>query len=216
MPESSLNRRTWVLAALETYEGRLVRYAARLLGDGESARDVVQHAFLRLCDQSPDELVGREAAWLYTVCRNKALDALRRESGNGAAHSLDREPAFGESVESHEPNPAESAAAGELHAALRRLVGELPDGQREAVELWSQGVAYAEIAEITGLSAGNARVLVHRAIARLRQHPQVRSMLFDEAASNVGVRRLADEPSDSNVQQSDESCCDAKKRSRPV
>lgn len=194
MTESSLHRRTWVLAVLENYEGRLVRYAARLLGDAESARDVVQHAFLRLCDQSPDELEGREAAWLYTVCRNKALDLLRRAGNNGAVHSLEREPVYGAGAESSEPNPADSAAEGELHAVLRRLVGELPDNQREVVELWSQGVAYAEIAEITGLSSGNARVLVHRAIARLRQHPQVRGMLFEEEVSSGTPAREDESP----------------------
>jgi RNA polymerase sigma-70 factor (ECF subfamily) len=172
-----------VLAALEQYESRLVRYAARLLGDGESARDVVQHAFLRLCGQSPDELEGREAAWLYTVCRNKALDLLRRDAGpNGAIHSLDREPGCAACAASAEPNPAEAAAADEQHALLRGLVDELPEAQREVVELWSHGMPYAAIAQITGLTPGNARVQVHRAIARLRQHPQVRRIFFEEEA----------------------------------
>ena len=55
------NRRRWVLGVLEEHEARLTRFAARLLGDEETARDVVQHAFLRLCDQSPSALEGREA-----------------------------------------------------------------------------------------------------------------------------------------------------------
>ena len=70
-------RRQWVLAALERHEAPLTRYTLRLLGEEDSAREAVQHAFLQLCEQSPEELEGREAQWLYTVCRNKALDLIR-------------------------------------------------------------------------------------------------------------------------------------------
>ncbi|MEQ8787786.1 MAG: sigma-70 family RNA polymerase sigma factor [Pirellulaceae bacterium] len=183
MSNANSDRRSWVLAALDRFEGRLVRYSARLLADEEAARDVVQHAFLRLCDQSPEKLAGREAAWLYTVCRNKALDLLRRQSQRGGSSPEGDEGRLG-AAESAEPNPAQLAEAEELHAVLHGLVGELPRSQREMVELWSQGVAYAEIAEITGVSVGNARVTVHRAIARLRNHPQVRRLLLEEETIN--------------------------------
>ena len=52
-------RRQWVLAVLDRYEAPLVRYAARLLGDGDSAREAVQHAFLQLCERSAEEFQRR-------------------------------------------------------------------------------------------------------------------------------------------------------------
>ena len=67
-------RREWVLAVLDRYEVPLVRFARRLLRDEDAARDIVQHVFLRLCDQSPSELGDRVAQWLFTVCRNRARD----------------------------------------------------------------------------------------------------------------------------------------------
>ncbi len=39
----------WIRQALERHERPLVHYAARLIGDVERARDVVQETFLRLC-----------------------------------------------------------------------------------------------------------------------------------------------------------------------
>ncbi|HEX3872168.1 MAG TPA: sigma factor, partial [Pirellulales bacterium] len=69
--------RQWVLGLVEQYEAPLVRYARRLTGELESARDVVQHALLRLCDQSSDSL-DDPRAWLYTVCHHRALDVRRQ------------------------------------------------------------------------------------------------------------------------------------------
>ena len=69
----------WIREALDRHERPLVQYASRLLGDPERGRDVVQEAFLRLCDQDPAELDGHLAAWLYTVTRNRAFDILRKE-----------------------------------------------------------------------------------------------------------------------------------------
>jgi RNA polymerase sigma-70 factor (ECF subfamily) len=157
-------RRQWVLAVLDRYETPLVRYAARLLGDGDSAREAVQHAFLQLCERSPEELCGREAPWLFRVCRNKALDLIRlrqRHSGDSAADLA--------GLAGREPDPAEQAERQDLCGELARQVAQLPANQREAIDLWCEGFSYREISTIAGQSEGNVRVLVHRAIKQLRQ-----------------------------------------------
>src|SRR5215470_17575017 len=69
----------WIRTAVGRFEGPLVLYAARFLGDAERARDVVQDTFLKLCAQPRDEVEHRLAEWLFTVCRNRALDVLRKE-----------------------------------------------------------------------------------------------------------------------------------------
>src|SRR3954451_9075034 len=70
----------WVRATVARFEGPLTLYAARLLRDAEAARDVVQETFLRLCNQDRASIESRLAEWLFTVCRNRALDVLRKES----------------------------------------------------------------------------------------------------------------------------------------
>src|SRR5438132_1705975 len=67
----------WVRSAVERFEGPLILYASRVLGDAEAARDVVQDTFLRLCAQTRAQVDGRLAEWLFTVCRNRSLDVLR-------------------------------------------------------------------------------------------------------------------------------------------
>src|SRR4029079_13810325 len=70
---------SWVRSAVARFEGPLTLYAARFLGDNERARDVVQEPFLRLCRQDRGEVSDRLAEWLFTVCRNRALDVLKKE-----------------------------------------------------------------------------------------------------------------------------------------
>src|SRR5215207_2530212 len=69
--------------AVSRYERPLVLYALRIVGDAERARDVVQETFARLCDKPPARVDGNAngelGQWLYTVCRNAALDVRRKE-----------------------------------------------------------------------------------------------------------------------------------------
>src|SRR5687767_8999110 len=143
------DKRQWVLAALEDYEVRLLRYAVRLLGDRDLAADAVQHAFLKLCDQSPDTLGNRMAPWLFRVCRNRAVDHLRQA---GREQSLNGSPAGDDGSSpaplDREAGPAEATESRELSERLRDLVEQLPAAQREAIELWCDGFNYREIAEI--------------------------------------------------------------------
>lgn len=138
MASSDANsRREWVLAALDTYESRLLRYARRLTGDENLARDVVQHSFLQLCQQPPRAVNGQLGSWLYAVCRNRAIDLKRRDCRLEAFANCAEHDAPG-----READPAElleTLDAGEL---VRRAIGTLPERQQEVVGLWSEGFAY--------------------------------------------------------------------------
>ncbi len=161
---SPSTRRQWVLAVLDRYEAPLVRYAVGLVGDGDSAREAVQHAFLQLCEQTSEKLRGSEAPWLFRVCRNKALDLIRLRQRQTGDSEADLATLIG-----REPDPAEQAERQEFQGELARLVAQLPVSQREAIDLWCEGFSYRQISEIAGQSEGNVRVLVHRAIKQLRQ-----------------------------------------------
>src|SRR5262245_25564774 len=79
MERSGTSRLERIRAAIEAHQGRLIGYAARITGDLESARDVVQDTFLRLCQQDLDEIADHLPAWLFRVCRNRALDVRKKE-----------------------------------------------------------------------------------------------------------------------------------------
>ena len=162
------DQKEWVLAVLQEYERPLLRFAWRLTDDEDSAREIVQHVFLRLCGQSHEALGDRIAPWLFSVCRNLSVDILRKRSV--ASEESDFELA---DYPGKEPNPADSAEKADTHRHINRMVDELPLPQREAVALWAEGFAYREIADVTKNTEGNVRVIVHRALKRLREHPFV-------------------------------------------
>jgi RNA polymerase sigma-70 factor (ECF subfamily) len=173
-------KRDWVLAALERYELPLIRFVRRLLGDEDTARDVVQHAFLRLCDQSPEKLQDRVGAWLFTVCRNRAVDWARSQRRIASLDGQDLPERAGQEVD-----PALAAERHDLFRRLNQVVAQLPYNQREAVTLWTEGLSYREIAGILDTSEGNVRVLVHRAFKTVRQHPLARQLLGGPARPEV-------------------------------
>lgn len=183
---SSSEAHGWVLEAVDRLEQPLTRYARRLLGDVDLAADAVQHAFVMLCGESRARVEAHVAPWLFRVCRNRALDHLRRA---GRERSLDDDPAGEAAATSpadRRPDPAALAEAHDLAARLRILLKDLPAAQRETIDLWCEGFSYREIAEISGRTEGHVRVLAHRGLAALRRHPLVRDLLPGSTVATKG------------------------------
>lgn len=153
----------WIRAAISRFEGPLTLYVARLLGDTEPARDVVQEAFLRLCRQDRQHVEGHLAQWLYTVCRNCAMDLRRR--GRGTVQMTGQE----ETAASPLPTPAEALELRESASDALRLLGSLTTNQQEVLRLkFQHGLSYKQIAQVTGLSIGNVGFLIHTGLKALR------------------------------------------------
>ncbi|MBI1904110.1 MAG: sigma-70 family RNA polymerase sigma factor [Planctomycetia bacterium] len=173
--------RQWVLAVLDEFEVRLTRYAERITRNPDLARDVVQYAFLRLCDET-EGAVSSVGPWLYAVCRNRAVDLLRREQ---RMQSLDEHVA--ERIEErHGSNGRGSVKdllpdeAAELHDScdlVRKILATLPEPQQEVVDLWADGFSYKEISRVTERTETNVRVIVHRALKAVREHPWAKELM---------------------------------------
>ena len=172
----SENRRRLVLEALAAHETRLTQYAARLTGDVHAARDVVQHVFLKLCDDPPTGRNGQLVGWLYAVCHNRAMDFRRR-----AGRTVSLESAAAESLGRDEADPAGRAEALDAVELLRGVIDALPDAQRLVVNLWSAGFSYREISETLGKTESYVRVASHRAWQTIRRHPAVQRLVRQNA-----------------------------------
>lgn len=150
--------------ALDRFERPLISYAKEITGDLEAARDAVQETFLRLSQQDVGKLEPRLTPWLFFVCRNCALDHVRKVV-RFTEDSTENEQT------SDDPSPAASAMASEENARLRELVSRLPRQQRELIKLkFESGLSYKEMAEVLKTSVSTVGVQLHGAIQTLRQH----------------------------------------------
>jgi RNA polymerase sigma factor (sigma-70 family) len=147
----------WIVEALEQHESSLIRYARWILSDLESAREVVQETFLRLCKEEPARVEGHLAQWLFTVCRNLAFDARKKEA---------RMAPLGNTEIAVAPGLDEQRTASEI----LQLVETLPKNQREVIYLKFQcDLSYKEISDITKLSVTNVGFLIHSAVRAIRK-----------------------------------------------
>ncbi len=136
----------------------LIRLALLLVGDRETAEDIVQDVFARLHGRRPDVLT---LAYVRSSVLNGARSALRRRR-----------------VALHKPPaalvPAESAEAaallGETRQEVLTAVTRLPARQRETLVLrYYLDLSDAEIADVTGLRQSTVRSTVMRALNRLER-----------------------------------------------
>ncbi len=158
-------RAEWIRSLLDHYEGPLIRYAARLLGDIDRARDVVQDTFLKLCSEDPSKIGDHAGPWLFTVCRNRSLDVFRKEK---RMNPLDDEHIA--VLESDQMNPAETFEHHETTSQVLKALNRLPKRQQEVIRLkFQEGLSYKEIGQITGDSVTNVGFLIHTGMKTIRE-----------------------------------------------
>ena len=165
MSERPSTTTEWVEQALVRYERPLIRYAARITRDPDLARDVVQETFMRLCEAERKNVDGHLAGWLFTVCRNKALN-VRKKEGQTAEQSEDETASVASAITS----PSAAAARNETQAMIFEAVKTLPDEQQEAFRLkyWDE-LSYREISQIMDISLGKVSNLIASALKSVRE-----------------------------------------------
>lgn len=166
--------------AIETYSPAML-YTARTMLDSAAAEDVVQDTWLTVISA----IEGYEArsglkTWLCRIAANKAKNWLRkhhRESLVDDFEPLERALANRFSADGSWSTPfaGEAPSSPEtitestvLHECIEKHLALMKQQQATVLMLTEQGtLALGEIADIVGVSAGNVRVLLHRARQRM-------------------------------------------------
>lgn len=174
-----------VRTALGEHERGLVLFAARLTGDLAAARDVVQDTFLRLCEQAPEDVPERLAPWLYRVCRNLAVDRIRKESRMSAVSTGVLDATLSASA-----RPDQLAERRDTASRALQVLSQLPTKEQDVLRLrFQHGLSYREIAEVTGLSLSYVGVLVHTGLKSLRARMHVERSTADASAQTSAKTR---------------------------
>ena len=143
----------------EAEESPLLRYAYGLVGQRETAEDLVQEAFVRL--HAHWEEVANPRAWLFRTIHNLALNHLRDHQRETP---LDTTQEWASSA----PDPEQALGKLEAIGTLQLLIAELPTEDRMLIHLkYRNNLKYDQISQRTGLSVGNVGYKLHHLLKNL-------------------------------------------------
>ena len=146
---------------VERYRREFGRYAVALVGDADTAADVVQESFIRAYDslascRDPE----RFGAWFFRILTNQCHDAVHRRRPREDVLVVD--PPARERAD-------DALERGELGAALEAALGRLTPEQREAfVMKHVEDRSYDEMAQLLGVGVDALKMRVHRARDAMR------------------------------------------------
>lgn len=160
---------------IRRYQSHVDKILYHLAPDWSDRADLAQEVWIRVYRnvrrlQEPEKFRG----WLSRIATNLFYDELRKRKRANNPISLDmpRSVEDGEmewDIASDDPGPAEDLVTREFYDQLRSAIADLPEVFRTTIVLREiEGMAYEEIAEITGVSLGTVKSRIARARQRLQ------------------------------------------------
>lgn len=142
------------------YQLRVLRMVMAMIGDLETAKDIVQESFIRAYQNLDRFMVERPFyPWLSKIATNLTLNHIKR---GGREVSMDDEttaPAV-----SHQDNPLDKLQANESDKRFMAAVNKLPEQYRVVFVLRNfEDLGYSEIAERLEISIGTVDSRIYRA-----------------------------------------------------
>lgn len=151
---------------VERWRGRAYLWAYRTLGEREASLDAAQDALLQMIRSLPNyRTQGRFSAWLFTIVRNRCLNAVRRRR-------LVRDPEVDvDSLLADAEAPDDALDSAREHERLMRWMNEVLDPVERAA-LWMRAFEEMSVEDITSMlditSASGARGVLQSARRKLR------------------------------------------------
>jgi len=144
---------------------RIYRHVYYRVGNTGDAEDLTQQVFLRAW-----KAIGRYKktatpflAWLMRISHNLVIDFYRSKKDTAF---LDNELV----LEDRTPGPEQLVEEHFNQQRIRKVILQLSEEQQQVVLMsFIEGFSYSEIAATLGKKEGNIRVIVHRALKKMRQ-----------------------------------------------
>ncbi len=148
---------------------KLLRFAYRLLGNEEDAKDIIQDALLKVWHHKErmNDLQNLEA-WCMRITRNLALDRLKSKKFR-QADELDNV----RELPSATRNPHATMEQSDTMKKVHQVIQALPEKYRTIIQLRDMdGYTYQEIADILEVEMSEVKVNLHRARKTVREQLQ--------------------------------------------
>jgi RNA polymerase sigma-70 factor, ECF subfamily len=153
----------------DRHGGAAYSLAYRIVGDRSAAEDVTQEAFLSIWRSGArfDRTRGSVRAWTLGIVRNRAIDALRRQSGKAPKLDFDDEAMLEQRAAPDYTD--QQALQRESAREVRGALSELPDEQSKVIELaYFGGFSHSEIAEMLSMPLGTVKGRMRLGIEKIR------------------------------------------------
>ena len=213
----------------------MIRVAMAYVPSRAAAEEAVQETWIAVM-RGIDGFEGRSSlkTWVFRILVNVAMRTGARErrsmpfSALAAAEdtgepSVDPDrflPADHELFPGHWaimparwPTPEEGLLAGEIRGVVAGAIAELPEAQRTVIGLRDvEGWSSEEVCEALEISAGNQRILLHRARSRVRNAIEdylgaVEEIDFDAVTAELMRTLLRRTPTDDRHPRRDDLAC---------
>lgn len=158
-------------AVAELYDGTktlIFGLALRILGERTTAEDVVVEVYTQVWKQAQkyDAQRGTPLAWLLTVTRSRAIDALRARQRVRSTEPLETAV----DARADTPDPEEVSSLVERRRVVCRALDSLSAEQRQVIELaYFSDLSHTEIAKQLGQPVGTIKTRIRTGLLRLRE-----------------------------------------------
>jgi len=155
------------------YLPKIYRYAYYRIGHKEAAEDISQTVFLKVAqnfNSFKDEGAGF-GPWIYRIARNTVIDHARAQKPLGSLEEAIHVPSAHDVL-----GGTDSALKLEW---VRREMKDLSELQQEVLlmRVWD-GLSHREIAEALGISEGNSKINLSRAVKALKAQAPLALLLI--------------------------------------
>ncbi len=155
-------------ALYEATAGRVFALALRITGQRNDAEEVTEDVYLHVWRRAGayDPNRGKIMTWLYTICRSRAIDLLRRR--NPAEICLSSEmPCEDADVAA---DPLDALCGLEEHSLVRAALEALSVNERQMLVLsYFKGFSHQEIADYTATPLGTVKTVLRRAMQLMKE-----------------------------------------------
>jgi RNA polymerase sigma-70 factor (ECF subfamily) len=163
-------------ALVRRHRGPVFNFILRYTAHRSRAEDLLQETWLKAVRGARDYApTARFTTWVYTIARNLCVDSARKEryrqTESLETPSSDEDGrALAELLPDGGAGPDRQAHNARLRPLLERALGALPEEQREVFILREyNGVAFKEIAQVTGVSENTVKSRMRYALEALRK-----------------------------------------------
>jgi RNA polymerase sigma factor (sigma-70 family) len=165
---------------IHRHKNKVFAYISLYIRDQALAEDIFQDTFLKVIQSVKAGKYydnGKFLSWVMRIAHNLIIDHFRHLKQMNTMSNDDYESDLFNSKKLADANVEDNIIRGQIRKDVRRLIGQLPDDQREVVILRHYaGLSFKEIADITDVSINTALGRMRYALINMRKIMQDNQM----------------------------------------